>query len=695
MIEFACHGMLTKEFARRLVLCSLLCGLPAAQLAHAQAPTVSSVTPTIGPSGGNRKVTIVGTNFQSGATVQFGTVSAASVTYVSATTLTAITPVHTAGEVTVSVTDSGGTGDLPKAYDFTNGPVLFTVSPSSGPPVGGNVVKLEGANLKPVTQVLFGSTAATIQSTSPGEVDVVAPSGAGRANVTVESVHGKYTVANGYSYTMRITTLGLDDSYEDLPYSNTLNAIGGTPPLTWSIVSGQLPTGLKLSASTGIVSGTPNNTINTYTVKFRVKDSSQPFESATATITFNNLYGFQPIPIPVEFFGMMVYDQTNPAAYPSVPVGYLGKGDATTWPFIEQNAPVNGVPTFNWTALDQYVALAQAHGLNFYWTNANIPPWAATDTTTCSYYEGTTYQACTSMVTSAHLPDFDVFLDALVQRYQGKITMYELWNEPNVPQVWTGSMTDMITLTTHVYNAVRANDPAALIGGPSSTDADWLQTFFQTGGPTGVDIIDIHGYPNVGLDDAPEAIVGFKTVNPKINMAQIGLQNKPIWDSENSWGGPDSDQDPDYRASFLARSLLLHWSAGIPISFWYEWDGLVWGTLWTPTNGITPAGTADGIVQGWMTGATMPAPCSMNGGTTFKAVYTCALTRSGGYQALAVWDSTRSCSGGVCTTSTYTPDSKYVQYRDIVTGDAVAISPGQTVQIGLKPILLENMNPPQ
>jgi hypothetical protein len=542
-----------------------------------------------------------------------------------------------------------------------------------------------------VNHVLFGSSTATIQSTSSSEVDVVAPSGAGRVNVTVQSVYGKYTVVAGYTYIMSISTQGLDDSYENLPYSNTLNAIGGAAPLTWSILSGHLPNGLTLSPSTGTVSGTPDNTINTYSAVFGVKDSSQPPQSAKVGIIFNNLYGFQPIPIPSNFFGMSIYDQSGP--YPTVPIGFLGKGDATTWPFIEQNAPVNGVPTYNWTALDQYVALAQAHGLSFYWTNANIPPWAAIDKTTCSYFQGTTFQACTSMVAPNNLSDFDAFLGALIRRYKGKITMYELWNEPNVAQVWTGSVADMVTLTTHVYNAVRANDPAALIAGPSSTDANWLQNYFQSGAPTGVDLIDIHGYPNVGLDDAPEALNGFKTVNPKINMAQIGLQNKPIWDSENSWGGPASIQDPDYRASYTARSLLLHWSVGVPVSFWYGWDELVWGTLWTPTRGITPAGTAYGVVQGWMTGATMPSPCSMNGGTYFKAVYTCVLTRTGGYQALAVWDSRRTCSSGVCTTSNYTPDPKYAQYRDI-TGKIVTISSGQTVQIGLKPILLENTSPP-
>ena len=486
------------------------------------------------------------------------------------------------------------------------------------------------------------------------------------------------------SGTLTITTKGMDDCNNKFPYSNTLKATGGTPPYTWTITSGALPKGLQLSASTGTVAGTPDAKINTYTVTFEVTDAAK--STASVKIIFNNVYGFKAIPIPATFFGMSIYDQNN--VYPLVPFGYLGKGDATTWPFIEQ---VEG--TYNWTALDEYVAVAQEHGLPFYWTNANIPPWAATDTKTCSYYHGTNIQACTSMVLASKLAEFDQFLTTLVQRYKGKITMYELWNEPNVGNVFTGTVEQMVTLTEHVYNAVRTNDPDALIAGPSSTYAPYLLNFFQKGGPKGVNLIDIHGYPNVGQNDVPEAIVGFKSEGVKLSMASIGLQSKPIWDSENSWGGPDANKDPDYRASFVARSLLEHWSVGMPVSAWYGWDEPVWGTLWTPNNGITKAGTAYGVVEGWMLGATMPYPCTQNGGTVYAAVYTCDLTRSGGYQARAVFDTTRTCKNGVCTTSNYTPATEYIQYVDI-TGAVHPISPpGATVQIGLKPILLENQNP--
>jgi hypothetical protein len=43
-------------------------------------------------------------------------------------------------------------------------------------------------------------------------------------------------------------------------YNSALVATGGTPPYTYSINPGSLPPGLLLTASTGVVTGTPTGT---------------------------------------------------------------------------------------------------------------------------------------------------------------------------------------------------------------------------------------------------------------------------------------------------------------------------------------------------------------------------------------------------------------------------------------------------
>ena len=71
-------------------------------------PTVTSVVPNAGATAGGNTVTITGTQFVSGATVNFGTTVSSSATFLSATRLKAVAPAHASGVVDVTVTTPGG-----------------------------------------------------------------------------------------------------------------------------------------------------------------------------------------------------------------------------------------------------------------------------------------------------------------------------------------------------------------------------------------------------------------------------------------------------------------------------------------------------------------------------------------------------------------------------------------------------------
>lgn len=111
---------------------------------------------------------------------------------------------------------------------------------------------------------------------------------------------------------LTITTSSLPTGTQLQPYSATVIATGGTPSLTWSVVSGNVPPGLQLNQNTGALTGTPT-TFGTFTPTFRVQDAGAPQQSSQKqlTITIN-----QPAPLSITTGALgngilsQPYDQT-------------------------------------------------------------------------------------------------------------------------------------------------------------------------------------------------------------------------------------------------------------------------------------------------------------------------------------------------------------------------------------------------
>jgi hypothetical protein len=189
-------------------------------------PTVLEVNPNAGPLSGGTQVTIGGSDFGGGATVDFGSVPATSVRVNSPTTITATSPAEGAGTVDVTVTSSAGTSTTSPLDQFTYepAPIVTGITPGSGPPAGGTTITISGTGFfgdgcnaggnpgggetescPPPTTVLFGSTPAesfTVNSNT--SITAVSPSGTGTVDVTVstgggtsaESAAGHFTYGN-------------------------------------------------------------------------------------------------------------------------------------------------------------------------------------------------------------------------------------------------------------------------------------------------------------------------------------------------------------------------------------------------------------------------------------------------------------------------------------------------------------------
>ena len=180
---------------------------------YAAAPTVTSVVPGSGPTGGGTSVTITGTNLAGATGVRFGTASGTGVVVSSATSVTATAPTGS-GTVDVTVTTPGGTSPTSSADQFTyvvsTTPTVSAVSPASGPVAGGTSVTITGTNFTGVTAVDFGTAPATgVTVTSTTSITATAPAGSGTVDVTVAASGGTSATgsADRYTYTSAAVTI--------------------------------------------------------------------------------------------------------------------------------------------------------------------------------------------------------------------------------------------------------------------------------------------------------------------------------------------------------------------------------------------------------------------------------------------------------------------------------------------------------
>lgn len=134
-------------------------------------PVVTSVAPAQGPDTGGTVVTITGTGFQIGASVTFGGIAAANVSFVSATELTATTAAGLAGVVNVSVRNPDDQiGSLPSSFTYRG---ITSFTPSQAQP--GTNVTITGAGFETGATVTFGGTAATATVNSSTSITATVP----------------------------------------------------------------------------------------------------------------------------------------------------------------------------------------------------------------------------------------------------------------------------------------------------------------------------------------------------------------------------------------------------------------------------------------------------------------------------------------------------------------------------------------
>jgi hypothetical protein len=190
---------------------------------------------------------------------------------------------------TVKVVDANSVS-ITQALSITVAPPPVTITTASLPngQVGvsySQTVQASGGTGNYTWSISSGSLPAGLSLGASGQI-TGNPTTSGNTSFTVKATDGgsgsatRVLSINIAAAPVSITTTSLLSGEAGIPYSQTLQATGGTGSYTWSVTSGTLPLGLTLNSS-GRISGTPSAAS---TASFSVKVSDSAAGSSTAAL---------------------------------------------------------------------------------------------------------------------------------------------------------------------------------------------------------------------------------------------------------------------------------------------------------------------------------------------------------------------------------------------------------------------------
>jgi hypothetical protein len=388
-----------------------------------------------------------------------------------------------------------------------------------------------------------------------------------------------------------------------------------------------------------------------------------------------------------QFFGL---NMTSAVVQQADPWGTVQFGSTRLFEDMTSWADINTAPgTYDFTPLDTWLILAQLHNNpDVVLTFGVTPQWASskpTDTT-CAYGPGACDPPSDLNSDGSGTNQMWInFITVLMQHLGTSINNFEMWNTPQDPTQWTGTQAQLVRMAKDARAIILNYNPKAKLLTPppgafhvSATSgscfaANWLGKFFKAGGGQYIDIVSFHGY--IGNPPVAEEVIPMVQCIGQ-TMSTYGQSSKPLWNTEGSYGlNSDLGKNTTTEAAFLGRSVLIQASIGVQRYHWYAWDNGTWGTMWNHLplkNSI-----AYGQVYKWLVGATMTRACAGDSNNN----WTCPITRTNGYQALAAWNTVGNAS--------YVVPAGFIRYRDLM-GHVTKTTGGATITIGISPILLEN-----
>jgi hypothetical protein len=295
---------------------------------------------------------------------------------------------------------------------------------------------------------------------------------------------------------------------------------------------------------------------------------------------------------------------------------------------------------------DHDVQEARKHGVDIVAVVEGIPKWAA------SAEEASNNDM--QIAKAEDLAEWANYVRTMANRYKGQIHYYELWNEPETNHSFLREPAGLIALNQVAFQTLKSVDPTIVVISSALSSADPVPTrvarnldlFSRAGVMKDCDVVGYHPYgiPLSGETSprAPEdMLTQIRAV--KAAMVQTGLQ-RPIWATEVGWYVLNDDQNPQtapswmgrplepaLAASYVARTYILGWAAGLDRIFWYCWRHGYMGLTQFNGDAKAPA-IAYATVQRWLVGAQLESCDRNNSGT-----WLCQLKLADGRAGFIAW----------------------------------------------------------
>lgn len=148
-------------------------------------------------------------------------------------------------------------------------------------------------------------------------------------------------------------------------------------------------------------------------------------------------------------------------------------------------------------------------------------------------------------------------VNALAERYKGRIPVYEIWNEMDYSKFWydTPSAEKYTRMLQIASESIRERDPQAkiLLGGLANLSLEFLEKVYRAGGGVYFDIVNFHQYHH---NRVPEAwIPGFRKLRRL--MEKYNSTDKRLWITETGCNTAQADYEEQLGIGFFTEVLPL------------------------------------------------------------------------------------------------------------------------------------------